>query len=67
MSLWLLVSDALNALNFGGLNPQTLESSLGFAYSFVLSARRRANSVARAFLFRAGTQVYSNRVYIFSR
>jgi len=34
---------------------------------FVLSARRRVKSVARAFLFRAGTQAYPNRVYIFSR
>ena len=38
---------------FGGLNPQTLESNLDFAYLFALSARRRAKSVARAFLFRA--------------
>ena len=37
---------------FGGLNPQTLESNLDFAYLFILSARRRAKSVARAFLFR---------------
>jgi hypothetical protein len=50
------------AEKFRGLNSQTLESSLAFAYSFVLSARRRAKSVARAFLFRAGTQAYSNRV-----
>jgi hypothetical protein len=42
------------AKKFRGLNPQTLESSLGFAYSFVLSARRRAKSVARASYFGRG-------------
>ena len=42
------------AEKFRGLNSQTLESSLAFAYSFVLSARRRAKSVARASYFGRG-------------